>query len=199
MPPAAHPREERTVVLVKPDGVKRGLTGEIVRRIEQRGLKIIALQMIWATREEMDAHYPKDQAWIRRLGEKTQATYDQYGYDLKTELGTTDLLAVGKMVRGWLIDFMISGPIVKMVVQGTHAIDMVRKLAGVTVPAKAEMGTIRGDFSVDSPAAANRDHRAVHNIVHASESPEEAANEISRWFTQEEIHAYKRTEEELMF
>lgn len=195
----AHPREERTVVLVKPDGVKRGLTGEIIRRIERRGLKIVALQMIAATRAEMDDHYPKDQGWIRRLGEKTKATYEKYGYDLEKELGTTDLLAVGKMVRGWLLDFMTSGPIVKMVVQGTHAVDMVRKLAGVTIPAMAEMGTVRGDYSVDSPAAANKDQRAVHNVVHASETPEEAANEIARWFTEKEIHAYKRTEEDLMF
>lgn len=193
-----HPREERTVVLVKPDGVKRGLIGEIAKRIERRGLKIIALQLMQATREQMDNHYPKEAAWISRLGEKTKATYDKYGYDMQTELGTTDVLAAGQMVRGWLLDYMISGPIVKMIVQGSHAVDMCRKLVGNTLPALAEMGTLRGDFSVDSPAAANKDKRSVHNIVHASETPEEAANEIARWFAPDEIHAYKRTEEDLM-
>lgn len=195
---APHPREEQTVVLVKPDGVKRGLTGEIIRRIERRGLKIVALGMIWATRKEMDDHYPTDEKWITRLGEKTKATYDKYGYDMQTELGTTDLLKAGTQVRGWLLEYMISGPIVKMIVQGTHAVDMLRKLAGATMPANAEMGTIRGDYSVDSAAAANKDKRSVHNMIHASETPEEAANEIARWFTKDELHAYKRTEEDLM-
>lgn len=195
---SAHPREERTVVLVKPDGVKRGLTGEIIRRIEQRGLKIVALQMVWATKEQMDNHYPKDAGWISRVGGKTKSTYDKYGFDMKAELGTEDLLEVGKMVREWLLNFMTSGPIVKMVVQGIHAVDMVRKLAGVTLPSMAEMGTVRGDYSVDSPAAANKDKRAVHNILHASETPEEAANELARWFVERDIHAYKRTEEDLM-
>lgn len=198
MPKIDHPREELTYVMVKPDGVKRGLVGEIIRRIEQRGLKVVALQMVQPTRADMDDHYPKDEAWITRIGEKTKSTYDKYGYDLQTELGTTDLFTVGKMVRDWLLDFMISGPIVKMVVQGSHAVDMVRKLAGSTMPSMAEMGTIRGDYSVDSPAAANKDKRSVHNIVHASETPEEAAHEISRWFKPNEIHAYKRTEEDLM-
>lgn len=198
MPATTHPREERTVVLVKPDGVKRGLAGEIIRRIEQRGLKIVALGMILATRDEMDNHYPKDETWIHRLGEKTKATYEKYGYDLETELGTTDLLEIGNMVRTWLLDYMTSGPIVKLIVQGTHAVDMCRKLAGSTMPASAEMGTIRGDYSVDSAAAANKDKRSVHNIVHASETTAEAANEIARWFTDKEIHAYRRTEEDIM-
>jgi nucleoside-diphosphate kinase len=194
-----HPREERTLVLVKPDGVKRGLIGDIIQRFEQRSLKIIALKMIWATRDEMDNHYPKDDTWTRRVGEKTAKTYEKYGYDLKGELGTTDLLAIGKMVRGWLLDFMTSGPVVKMVVQGVHAVDMVRKIAGVTMPYMADMGTIRGDYSVDSAAAANKEKRSVHNIVHASETQEEAAHEIGNWFTKDELHAYKRMEEDLQF
>jgi len=194
-----HPREERTLVLVKPDGVKRGLIGEIIHRFEQRGLKIIALKMIWASREEMDNHYPKDDAWTRRVGEKTAKTYEKYGYDLEGELGTTDLLVIGKMVRGWLLDFMTSGPVVKMVVQGVHAVDMVRKIAGVTMPYMADMGTLRGDYSVDSAAAANKEKRSVHNIVHASETQEEATHEIANWFSKDELHAYKRMEEDLQF
>jgi nucleoside-diphosphate kinase len=194
-----HPKEERTVVLVKPDGVKRGLTGEIIHRFEQRNLKVIALKMIWATREEMDKHYPHDEAWIRRVGEKTKSTYDKYGYDLEGELGTTDLLEVGKMVRGWLLDFMTSGPVVKIIVQGVHSVDMVRKICGVTMPYMADMGTIRGDYSVDSAAAANKEKRSVHNLVHASETPAEAENEMKNWFTKEEIHSYKRMEDDMQF
>lgn len=194
-----HPKEEKSFLMIKPDGVKRGLVGEIIKRVEQRGLKVIALRMFHATAEQIDTHYPKDEKWIRRLGEKSLQTYEKYGMDPLKELSTSDTLEIGKTVRQWLIDFLTSGPMVKMVVQGIHAIDMVRKLAGNTMPALAEMGTIRGDFSVDSAASANRDKRSVHNIVHISETPEEAEHEIEFWFSLEEIHEYKRAEEDIMF
>ncbi|MBU1038905.1 nucleoside-diphosphate kinase [Patescibacteria group bacterium] len=193
-----HPREERTFVMVKPDGVKRGLTGEIIKRIEQRGLKVIALEMFQPSLEQIDNHYPKEESWVARLGEKTLNTYAKYGYDAMEELGTDDKLAIGQMVRKWLVEYMTSAPLVKMVVEGVHVVDMVRKLAGNTMPYIAEMGTLRGDFSVDSAAAANKDKRAVHNIVHASETAEEASHEISHWFSPEQIHAYKRVEDDLM-
>ena len=192
-------KNEKTLVLIKPDGVKRGLIGEIIHRIEQRGLKIIALKMFQATAEQIDNHYPKNQQWIRRLGENSLANYKKYGLDSIKELGTDNPDEIGKMVRSWLIDFMTSGPLVKMVVQGVHAVDMVRKLCGNTMPSLAEMGTIRGDYSVDSAVLANTGKRALHNIIHASETPEEAAHELEYWFSPEEIHEYKRAEEDIMF
>lgn len=190
-------REEKTFVLVKPDGVKRGLIGEIISLIEQRGLKIIALEMFRPTAEEMDKHYPKDKTWINRLGEKTLKTYNQYNVDPLKELGTAEPHEIGQMIRRWLIEYMTSGPLVKIVVQGVHAVDMVRKLAGDTIPALAEMGTIRGDFSVDSPSIANTEKRAVHNILHASETPQEAEHEINHWFKKEQTYSYRRVEEDL--
>lgn len=190
-----HPKEERTFLMVKPDGITRGLTGEIIKRVERCGLKVAALQMFQPTHDQIDNHYPKDEAWIKRLGQKTLSTYAKYGYSAKKELGIEDELKIGKMVRGWLIDYMTSAPLVKMVVQGPHSVDMVRKMAGNTMPALAEMGTIRGDFSVDSAAAANRDKRAVQNMIHASETPQEAEHEISHWFSPEDIFNYKRAEE----
>lgn len=193
-----HPKEEITFLMVKPDGVKRGLIGEIIKRVEQRGLKVVALEMIQADHQEIDKHYPKDEAWITRLGHKTLSTYQKYGYDPVKELGTDKPEEIGPKVREWVVDYMTSGPMVKMVVQGVHAIDMVRKIAGETQPINAEMGTIRGDFSADSAASANRDKRAIHNLVHISETPEEAAHEIAQWFTQGQIHDYKRVEEDLM-
>jgi len=186
-----HPKEERTYVMIKPDGVRKGLTGEIIKRFEQRDLKVVALEMFQPTHAQINDHYPKDEKWITRLGEKTSTTYEKYGYDLN-ELGTTDLFEIGKMVRGWVIDYMISAPLVKMVLQGTHAVDVVRKIAGDTMPYKADMGTIRGDFSIDSPALANKEKRAVMNIVHCSETPEEAEHEIKHWFGASKIHDYKR-------
>ncbi len=194
-----NPKEEKTLVLIKPDGIKRGLIGEIIHRFEQRGLKVIALKMVRANENQVDEHYPKDEKWIKRLGEKTLASYEKYGYDPIKEMGTNDPEKIGLEVRKWLINYMISGPLIKMVVQGIHAIDMVRKIVGPTLPVNAEMGTIRGDFSVDSPDAANREKRAIHNIVHASETPEEAEHEIIFWFSPEEIYEYKRAEEDMMF
>ena len=193
------PKEEKTLVLVKPDGTKRGLIGEVVSRIEMRGLKVIAMEMIWATKEQVDGNYPSDKKWLDNVGEKTKATYEKYGYDVKKELGTDENEKIGKMVREWLIEYMTSGPIVKMVVKGVHAVDMMRKMVGNTMPALAEMGTIRGDFSVDSSIAANKAKRAVRNVVHASGTIEEADKEIAFWFSPEEIHDYKRAEEDIMF
>ncbi len=186
------PKEEKTFVLIKPDGVRKGLVGEIIKRLEQRDLKIIALEMFQPSRVEMDKHYPKDEKWLTRIGEKTTATYTKYDYDVKADFGTNDLHKIGKTVRGWLIDFMISAPMVKMVVQGVHAIDMVRKIAGPTMPYLAEMGTIRGDYSADSAISANTERRAVFNLVHASETPAEAKHEIAHWFGKKSIFKYKR-------
>lgn len=188
-----HPKEEQTYVMVKPDGVRKGLTGEIIKRFEQRDLKIVALQMFEPTRQQIDDHYPKDEAWIARLGQKTLKTYEKYGYDAKTELGMENDLEIGKEVRKWLVDYMLSAPLVRMVVQGIHAVDVVRKIAGPTLPFMAEVGTIRGDFSIDSPLLANKEKRAVMNLVHASETPEEAEHEIEHWFGKDaKTYGYKR-------
>ncbi|KKU85856.1 MAG: nucleoside-diphosphate kinase [Candidatus Wildermuthbacteria bacterium RIFCSPHIGHO2_01_FULL_47_27] len=194
-----YPKEERTVVLIKPDGVKRGLMGEIIKRVEMRGLKIIALKMVWPTREHASSHYPNTEQWLRGMGEKTLETYAKYNKDAMKELGTADSLEIGKMVQRWNVEFLTSGPVVAMMVSGIHAIDMVRKIVGKTIPALADMGTIRGDFSVDSPVLANAGKRAIHNVVHASGDPAEAEHEIEHWFSPEEIHDYKRAEEDIMF
>jgi nucleoside-diphosphate kinase len=155
--------------------------------------------MVWPKRKQIDDHYPKDKKWITRLGEKTKKSYDEYGGSLTKSFDTNDLFKVGTEVRSWVIDFMISGPVVAMVIQGIHSIDMIRKLVGPSLPVFAEMGTLRGDYSIDSPMAANMDKRSIHNIVHASETPEESKHEIAHWFGLEEIHEYKRAEEDIMF
>jgi nucleoside-diphosphate kinase len=187
-----HPKEERTYVMVKPDGVRKGLTGEIIRRFEQRDLKIVALEMSQPIYEQMDNHYPKDEEWITRLGTKTMNTYEKYGYDAIADFGTIDPSKIGPEIRKWVIDYMMSAPVVKMVVQGIHAVDVVRKIAGETMPYKAAVGTIRGDFSIDSPVLANKEKRCVTNIVHCSETPEEAEHEINHWFGNSTIFEYKR-------
>lgn len=187
-----HPKEEKTYVMVKPDGVRKGLIGEIIKRFEQRDLKIVALDMFKPTKDQVDGHYPKDEAWIARLGEKTLNTYAKYNMNPIEKLGTEDKLEIGKMVRGWLLDYFEMAPVVRMVVQGVHAVDVVRKIAGETMPYLASVGTIRGDFSVDSPAIANTEKRAVWNVLHASETAQEAEHEIKYWFGDSAIFNYKR-------
>ena len=186
-------------MLVKPDGVKRGLVGECIRRVEQRGLKVIALKMILADCDQARKHYPGTDEWLSGMGNKTLETYAKYNKDPMAELGTADALEIGKMIYEWNVDLFTSGPVVAMLISGIHAIDMVRKIVGKTIPAFAEMGTIRGDFSVDSPALANEGKRAIRNVVHASGDPMEAAHEIQHWFSEKEIHDYARSEEDVMF
>jgi nucleoside-diphosphate kinase len=187
-----HPKEERTFVMIKPDGVRKGLIGEVIKRLEQHDLKIVALEMFKPTIDQLDDHYPKNEEWITRLGGKTASTYEKYGYDLISDFGTNDPAKIGPEIRKWLINYMNSAPLVKMVVQGIHAVDIVRKLAGDTLPYRADVGTIRGDFSIDSPALANKEKRAVMNILHCSETPEEATHEIKHWFGQSKTYDYKR-------
>ena len=194
----SHPKKERTLLIIKPDAVKRGLAGEVVSRIEKRGLKIIALRMFWASKDQVDGHYPRSEEWISRLGNKTLKNYKEYGIDPIKELVADSPMEVGRQVRNWLLEYLTSGPMVKMVIEGIHSIKMVRKIVGPTMPADADMGTIRGDFSVDDATAANKDKRSIRNLVHASETPEEAEHEISFWFAPEEIFDYKRAEDDVM-
>jgi nucleoside-diphosphate kinase len=194
------PAYERSFVMVKPDGVQRGLAGEVISRFEKRGLKIVAMKMVKPSLEHIDEHYPKDPEWIGRLGDKGFNVFKEYGIDPKELMGTSDRKEAGKMVRSWLVDYLNEAPVIAMIIEGIHAIDMVRKIAGPTLPSKAEIGTIRGDFSVDSPAAANIEKRAIKNILHASENKEEAEHEIAHWFSQEEIFDdYVRAEHGVMF
>ena len=190
---------ERTFVMVKPDGVMRGLIGEVIKRFEQRGLKIIALKLMQASREHIDNFYPKDPEWIERLGHKGLKTFSEYNIDCVKEMGTDDPKKIGANVRGTLVDFMIMGPVVPMIIEGIHAVSVVRKLVGATLPVFAEPGTIRGDYSHDAPTAANMESRGIFNIVHASETAEEAAHEVQHWFLPEEIHDYDRADHVIMF
>jgi len=119
--------------------------------------------------------------------------------DPKEYLGTTDPKEIGSKVREGLIEFMTLGPVVPMVVEGIHAISVVRKIVGATLPVFAEPGTIRGDFSIDAPTAANLEGRSIFNLVHASETAEEAKHEISYWFSKDEIFDYDRADHVMMF
>lgn len=191
---------ERTFCMIKPDGVKRALVGDIIQRLEKAGLKIVALKMIQATEEQVRAHYPmSDEAWVTRLGEKSLSSFENLDTDPAEALGSTDTKEIGQAVANSLVEFMTSGPVVAMVIEGIQAVEMVRKLAGHTLPFKADVGTIRGDYSVDSPAVANVEMRAIHNLIHASEISSEAEAEIKLWFPNDEIPTYNLGSEAIMY
>ncbi|HUD07398.1 MAG TPA: nucleoside-diphosphate kinase [Candidatus Saccharimonadales bacterium] len=190
--PALHPiKFQRTFFLIKPDGVMRGIVGDIISRIERSGLQIVAMKMIKVDETQVKSHYPiEDKAWVDRLGEKSLSGFTGLDVGAKEILGTEDKTEIGQEVIKSLVDYMQSGPVVCMVIEGVQAIDMVRKLSGNTLPFLANVGTIRGDYSVDSPSIANAERRSIHNLVHASENPKEAANEIKLWFKDSELHSY---------
>jgi len=173
---------ERTLVLIKPDALKRGLVGEIISRFESMELSLEEIKIVNATRKIVEKHYSDDKNWIRSVGKKTVDAYQKYNLNIAEDLGTDDALEVGKLVRKWLIQQITSGPIIAIILSGNHAIEVVRKIAGNTIPLFAELGTIRGDFSIDSPDLATKEKRALKNLVHASSSVKEAKREISLWF-----------------
>lgn len=190
---------ERTLLIVKPDAVRRGLIGEILNRTERMGLKVVGLKMVKPTRSHIDNFYPKTKEWISRVGGKTLKTYEEYNVSAKKELGTDDPYEIGKKVREWILETWTSGaPVVAVVIEGVHAIANVRALIGSTMPTFAQPGTIRGDYSIDSAVIANLAGRAVKNLVHASENLEEATYEVTHWFSPKEIHTYRRADEAVL-
>lgn len=193
-------RFERTFCMIKPDGVMRGVTGDIISRIERAGLKIVAMKMLVPTEAQVRAHYPvSDEAWVTRLGSKSLGSFDNLSVTAEEILGTTDKKQIGEDVVKNLIRFMTSGPVVCMVVEGVQSVAMIRKLAGATLPFMADVGTIRGDYSVDSPAVANAQHRSIHNLFHASETLEEVQQEIDVWFKGETIYEYQLGNEQTLY
>lgn len=191
--------QERTLVVLKPDAVVRGLSGEIITRFERVGLKIAAIRLVMASRELAEKHYPEDreELWVG-IGNKTLDNYRALDMDPKDSLGTSDAKEIGKMVRIWLMDYITAGPVLAMVLEGPHAVELVRKICGHTLPLLAAPGTIRGDYSFDSSYMANSASRPIKNLIHASGIPEEAVYEIPLWFSEEEIHSYERVEEKAM-
>ncbi len=191
--------KEQTLVVIKPDGVMRGLTSTILERFEKVGLKLVAAKMVKVSRELAEKHYPHDREELwSGIGQKTLDNYEAMKVDAKEMLGTNDAKEIGAMVRVWLLDYIAEGPVFAVVLEGAHAVELVRKICGHTLGISALPGTIRGDFSYDSSYLANTGKRAIKNLIHASGNVEEAEYEIPLWFTKEEIVSYKRTDEDAM-
>jgi nucleoside-diphosphate kinase len=187
--------KEKTLVIIKPDGVQRGLVGEIIKRFENVGLKMVAGKMMVADQDHIEQHYTLDPEWRRVTGEKTIAGYKAKGIEPPSE----DPLEITARILETLKIYMTSGPIMVMVWEGAHSVGIVRKLVGGTEPLTSDVGTIRGDYVLDSYELSDKDGRSVRNLIHASGSPEEAEMEIKHWFKEEEIIDYNLVGERIMY
>jgi len=192
--PSKHP-EERTLVIIKPDGIQRSLIGEIIARYERIGLKLVALKMLIPTEEMVEQHYTLDPAWKRSVGEKRIKAAEAKG-EVEAE---QDPEKIGDRVLMVLKKYITAGPVIAMVWQGAHAVGIVRKITGGTEPLTSDVGTIRGDFMLDSYAMSEASGRSVRNLVHASGSVKEAEDEIAHWFASEEIIDYRIIQEQILY
>lgn len=191
----AHHKDERTLVIIKPDGVQRSLVGEITKRFEQVGLKPIAIKMLVPDEKKIEEHYTLDPEWRRVTGKKTIQGYVARGLKPPSD----DPLEITAVILKNLMKYMTSGPVVFMVWQGAHAVEIVRKITGGTEPRSTDVGTIRGDYVIDSYQMSDTDGRAVRNLLHASGSVEEAENEIKHWFKDNELIKYKIVQEQILY
>ncbi len=191
-----HPQFERTLVIIKPDGIQRGLIAEVIKRYEQIGLKLVGIKMMVPTRELIEQHYTLDPEWRVKTGLKTINAYKERG--LKHPI-SDDPVKVTAVILEKLVAYMTKGPIIAMVWQGAHAVQIVRKLTGGTEPLTSDVGTIRGDFVLDSYGMSDHDGRAVRNIVHASGSDKEAQDEIAHWFTKNELFDYTLISDAILY
>lgn len=189
-----HPKNEQTFVIIKPDGVQRSLIGEVISRIERTGLKIVALKFFVGKEGQAWEHYKKDDAWFQEKGERVVKERENEGLPIEKEA-----IEYGKDIIKQLVAFMTSGPVVAMVVQGNGAVGIIKKLVGGTEPLTSDVGTIRGDLTIDSYAIAGADERAVRNLIHCSDAPEEAQREIKIWFSEDEIIKYKLAQEAILY
>ena len=189
-----HPKKERTFVIIKPDGVQRGMIGEIIKRFERTGLKFTAMKFLVPKAEQCWAHYNKDDAWFQAKGEKIVKGREEMNLPIEKEA-----IEYGRDIIGQLVTFMTSGPVLAMVIEGNQAVGIVTKLVGGTEPLTSDIGTIRGDLTLDSYDLAGLDGRAVRNLIHCSDKPEEAEREIKIWFDESEIINYRSISEAMLY
>jgi len=192
----AHLKKEHTLVIIKPDGVQRTLIGEIIGRYERTGLKLIALKMTIPTSDMARTHYMVGgEEWLENIGRKAAVAYEKKGkkspFATFRENGVAILEANAK--------YLSSGPVVAMIWEGHQAVGIVRKLTGGTEPLSSDVGTIRGDLTVDSYQLADSDQRSIRNLIHASGTPEEAEKEIPIWFEEKELLKYRLIAEQILY
>jgi len=188
-------KKEKTLVIIKPDGIQRSLIGEIIKRYEKSGLKLVGIKMITPTPGQIEKHYLIDPQWKQKTGQNTINSYLKKG----KKPPTADADKMGDFILKVLKNYLSSGPVIAMVWQGMHSASVVRKITGSTEPCSSDVGTIRGDFTIDSYQIADIDQRAVRNLVHASGSAEEAEKEIKIWFKPDELLNYRLINEQILY
>lgn len=186
---------EQTLVIIKPDGIQRSLVGEVICRFERIGLKIVGMKMLVPTPEMVEAHYTLDPVWRQTVGEKSINAFKSKG--MKPVYDDPQKMAEHILKR--LKEYFTSGPVITLVLQGAHAVAIVRKLIGSTEPLSSDVGTIRGDFMLDSYEISEIEGRSIRNIVHASGSVKEAKDEINHWFIDKELHSYNHVQEQVLY
>lgn len=189
-----HPHQERTFVILKPDTVQRSLIGEVIYRFERLGLKCSGMKMVVPDKEVLLKHYNKDDEWFLKKGERIVEDLKGQGREIEKEP-----IEYGKDIIRTIVDYMTAAPVVAMVWEGNESVAVVTKVVGSTEPKTSDVGTIRGDFTVDSYGHSSYENRAVRNLIHCSESPEEAEREIGLWFKDEEIMNYTTAQERIMY
>jgi nucleoside-diphosphate kinase len=188
------PHQERTFIILKPDTVQRSLMGEVIRRFERTGLKCTAMKMFMADEARLLEHYNKDDAWFLKKGTRIVEEMTAQGRKVEKEP-----IEYGKDIIRTIVHYMEAAPVVGLVFEGNEAVAVVTKLVGTTEPKTSDVGTIRGDFTVDSYSHSSFENRSVRNLIHCSESPAEAEREIAIWFTQNEIMDYVTAQERIMY
>jgi nucleoside-diphosphate kinase len=177
---------EQTLAIIKPDGVQRGLVGEIIGRFERAGLKIAAMKLAWPHKDLVGRHYADDETYLTSVGTKALENAKSKGVAM-----TETALQIGQRVREANMRYLSSGPVLAMVLEGNTAVQTVRSIIGGTNPLTADIGTIRGDLTIDDFAQADVETRAVRNLMHASSDTDEAQREIGLWFGEAELFAYQ--------
>lgn len=188
---------ERSLVLIKPDGVQRGLMGDVLSRFEKKGLKIIGMKMVWPTKQLAAKHYDQPEEDMILLGKRTLEAYKERGE--KHPLGNPTPIEIAKDIQKKLVRYLTVGPVLAMVIEGAHAITSVRKIRGHTNPLNADVGTITADLAMDSYFMADESVRAIRNLVHASGSTTEAEREIALWFDTDELFDYDLAIEKILY
>jgi nucleoside-diphosphate kinase len=187
-------QNQQTFVFIKPDAVQRSLVGTFIQKFEQAGLKVVASKFMIPEEAKLWTHYNKDDAWYTAKGENMVKNLQEKGLEV-----TKPAIEYGKDIVRSLIDFMTSGPVMAMVLEGNEAVDTVVKLVGSTEPKSSDVGTIRGDFTSDTYKIANLDNRAVRNLMHCSDTPENAQTEINIWFDKSEIVKYNNVNDIILY
>ena len=187
------PKKERTFVILKHDAIQRSLIGEIIHRIERTGLKIVAMKMFVPDRDRATKHYGKDDVWCQSKGARVIENMKKEG-----KAPTKTDIEYGRDIVDALLKYITLGPVVAMVIEGNQAVGVVKKLVGGTEPLTSDVGTIRGDLTIDSYEAANPD-RSVRNLIHCTDKPEEAAGEIAIWFDPKEVIDYRLVQEQILY